>query len=135
LQSQKWYFRKGELKAGDWDIHIDALNPPTTGWKYTGLRVGQVTPGKSLSISADTNERIIFILAGSQITVNYKLVGQESQEQVLQGRKSVFHGSSDYIYLPRQTQATIQLATRFVNFKWAKPKLISILKQVRSIFC
>jgi 5-deoxy-glucuronate isomerase len=111
-QNQKWYFRKGELKAGDWDIHIDALNPPTAGWKYTGMRIGQVTPSKSLSISADTNERIIFILEGAQVSVSYKLVGQESQEQILQGRASVFHGSSDYIYIPRQSEVSITGAAR-----------------------
>ncbi|MEY2837115.1 MAG: hypothetical protein RLZ46_497, partial [Actinomycetota bacterium] len=42
-QSQKWYFRSSELARGDWDVHIDAANPPATDWKYTGLRIGTLT--------------------------------------------------------------------------------------------
>ena len=30
-QSQKWFFRSSELAHGDWDVHIDAANPPAEG--------------------------------------------------------------------------------------------------------
>ena len=102
----KWYFKEGELARSKWDIHVDAQNPPVNGWKYTGLRVGTLTAGKTLELPADTNERIIFPLEGEEILVEY-LDGDESKSQKLKGRASVFHGPSDFIYLPINTSAVI----------------------------
>ncbi len=104
-QSQKWFFRSPELARGDWDVHIDPTNPPADGWKYTGLRVGQLT--KTLSLPADTNERIIFLLEGTSATVEYVGAGGTKQSQALSGRASVFHGPTDFLYLPINTSATI----------------------------
>ena len=104
-QSQKWFFRSSELARGDWDVHIDPANPPADGWKYTGLRVGQLT--KTLSLPADTNERIIFLLEGASATVEYVVVGGTKESQTLSGRASVFHGPTDFLYLPINTSATI----------------------------
>jgi 5-deoxy-glucuronate isomerase len=102
----KWYFKKGELTRTDWDIHVDPQHPPVNGWKYTGLRVGTLTQGKSLELPADSNERIIFILEGEEILVEY-VEANEGNSQVLKGRTSVFHGPSDFIYLPIHTSAKI----------------------------
>jgi len=102
----KWYFKKGELTRADWDIHVDPQHPPVNGWKYTGLRVGTLTQGKSLELPADSNERIIFILEGEEILVEY-VEANEGNSQVLKGRTSVFHGPSDFIYLPIHTSAKI----------------------------
>ncbi len=104
-QSQKWFFRSSELAHGDWDVHIDAANPPAEGWKYTGLRIGTLT--KSLSLPADNNERIIFLLEGSSAVVKYEVAGNPAASQVLSGRASVFHGPADFLYLPINTSATI----------------------------
>ncbi len=104
-QSQKWYFRSSELARGDWDVHIDATNPPVTGWKYTGLRIGKLT--KPLTLPADTNERIIFLLEGASATVDYVVSGDTPAQQVLTGRESVFCGPTDFLYLPINTSATI----------------------------
>jgi 5-deoxy-glucuronate isomerase len=103
--TSKWYFRAGELSQGGWDVHIDATNPPTTGWKYTGLRIGSLT--SQLALPADSQERIIFILEGSEVSVEYSVAGQPAQTQILQGRRSVFHGPADFLYLPIHTSATI----------------------------
>jgi len=102
----KWYFKKGELSRADWDIHLDSQNPPVSGWKYTGLRVGTLVAGKTLNLPADTHERIIFPLAGRDILVEY-VSSNESKSQILSGRTSVFHGASDFIYLPINTSAKI----------------------------
>ena len=104
-QSQKWYFRSSELARGDWDVHIDATYPPVTGWKYTGLRIGRLT--KPLSLPADGNERVIFLLEGASATVEYVVAGGTPQKQELSGRASVFHGPTDFLYLPINTSATI----------------------------
>ena len=104
--ADKWYFRSGELSRAGWDVLLDPQNPPVAGWKYTGLRVGTLTQGASLALPADSNERIIFLLEGEEVLVEYLHQG-ESASQVLRGRPSVFHGPSDYIYLPIHTSATI----------------------------
>ena len=104
-QSQKWFFRSSELAHGDWDVHIDAANPPAEGWRYTGLRIG--TLSKPLTLPADTNERIIFLLEGTSAVVEYVVAGGAPVSQVLAGRTSVFHGPTDQLYLPINTSATI----------------------------
>ena len=82
-QSQKWFFRSSELAHGDWDVHIDAANPPAEGWKYTGLRIG--TLNKPLSLPADANERIIFLLEGTGAVVEYVVAGGAPASQVVGG--------------------------------------------------
>lgn len=104
--SDKWYFKKAELTKADWDIHIDPQSPPVSGWKYTGLRVGTLAPEKILTLPSDSNERIIFALDGEELVIEYSHQGV-SDSQVLRGRKSVFHGPADFIYLPINTSAKI----------------------------
>ena len=109
--ADKWYFKKGELSRAEWDIHVDPQYPPVKGWKYTGLRVGTLVAGKTLELPADSNERIIFLLEGEEILVAYS-DGSEIKKQLLKGRISVFHGPSDFIFLPINTSATITGAGR-----------------------
>ena len=122
-QSQKWFFRSSELAHGDWDVHIDAANPPAEGWKYTGLRIG--TLNKPLELPADANERIIFLLEGNSAVVEYVVAGGAPARQVLAGRTTVFHGPSDVLYLPINTSATItgdgRIAVGETPAKVAKP--------------
>jgi len=109
--ADKWYFKNGELSRAEWNIHVDPQNPPVNGWRYTGLRVGTLASGKSLELPADSNERIIFLLQGEEILVAYS-DGNEIKKQLLKGRISVFHGPSDFIFLPINTSATITGAGR-----------------------
>jgi 5-deoxy-glucuronate isomerase len=109
--ADKWYFKKAELTQGAWDVHVDPQNPPVAGWKYTGLRVGTLSQGTVLSLPSDSNERIIFALEGEEFLVEYVHNG-ESAQKVLRGRESVFHGTSDFIYLPINTSASITGAGR-----------------------
>lgn len=102
----RWYFKKGELAQGSWDIHLDPQNPPTTDWAFTGLRVGTLVKDRTLEIPADQNERVIFILQGEEINVQYSRNG-EVTSQKMRGRKSVFHGPADVLYLPINTAAII----------------------------
>jgi 5-deoxy-glucuronate isomerase len=105
--TSKWFFKKGELAAAPWSVHIDAANPPSQPWAYTGIRIGEVSTSNSLGLPADTNERVIFILQGAEITVEYQLDDASTATQVLSGRESVFHGAADVLYLPINTSATI----------------------------
>jgi 5-deoxy-glucuronate isomerase len=91
----KWHYKNGELKGDGWQVVSDHLS-------HVALRVGVVTPTSPLSIPADNRERTIFVLAGGDITVNY---GDESV--VLRGRKTVFEGPTDHLYVSINTQITI----------------------------
>lgn len=102
----KWYYRKGELAAASWDVHVDANKPPVTGWAHTGLRIGTLDAGVRLELPADSNERVIFSLAGIQLSVEYT-VDRTTYTQILRGRKSVFQGPSDVLYLSINTSAVI----------------------------
>jgi len=93
--TSKWHYKSGELKRDGWQLISDQMS-------HTGLRVGVVTPSAPLSIAADSRERAIFVLAGSDITVTY---GKESV--VLRGRNSVFEGTTDHLYVPINTAITI----------------------------
>ncbi len=76
------------------------------GWKYTGIRVAELS-GTSVPLEATEVERIIVPLSGSFI-VTYQLADDPgSHTQVLAGRKSVFHGPTDVLYLPTGTDAEI----------------------------
>lgn len=108
LSSKKWYFRNSELARDGWDVYLDPANPPVAGWAYTGLRIGTVSPGVALALPSDNNERIIFPLAGEQLIVDYTIAGSSTTtQQILQGRESVFHGPSDFLYLPVESSAVI----------------------------
>jgi 5-deoxy-glucuronate isomerase len=105
-----WFYKNGELATDGWDCVVDGSLP---GWKHTGLRVGTLGEGKSFSLPAPDVERIIFPLEGAGITVSYQVAGQESAEQFLAGRESVFHGTADLIYLPINTEADVTGEGRF----------------------
>ncbi len=112
--SNKWYYRSGELASGQWEIHLDANNPPVSDWAHTGIRIATITSGARITIGADNNERIIFILAGESLTVEYKLSdSSEFASQTLRGRASVFDGPTDLLYLPLNTEVQITGSARF----------------------
>ncbi len=100
-----WFFKKGELVKDNWDVLVDGS---IKGWQHTGLRVGTLGSGRQFHIIADGLERLIFPLEGVGLTVEYRLAGETAfQTQFLRGRKSVFHGTSDLIYLPVDTEIKI----------------------------
>ena len=105
MSEQKWFFRDKELAEKEWDVVVDPLNPPTPGWKYTGLRIGKVA--QTLKIAADSLERVLFPLDGTGIEVSYTTSDGEAGNQSLRGRTSVFHGPADFLYLPRDTSCEI----------------------------
>ncbi len=100
-----WFFKKGELAKDNWDVLVDGS---IKGWQHTGLRVGTLGAGRQFHIIADGLERLIFPLEGVGLTVEYRQAGETAfQTQFLRGRKSVFHGTSDLIYLPVDTEIKI----------------------------
>ncbi len=111
--SNKWFYRRSELASGQWDVHLDANNPPVNGWAHTGVRVATLAKSSTLHIPADNNERIIFVLQGEEISIDYKVQSESKfSTQKLRGRQSVFHGPADLLYLPLNTEVNISGSAR-----------------------
>jgi len=100
-----WFFKSGELAKDGWDTVVDGSVP---GWRHTGLRVGKLDEGRVFELPATDEERIVFALEGDGLTVEYRSASQnEFSIQQLVGRESVFHGTTDLMYLPRDTEVRI----------------------------
>jgi len=100
-----WFFKSGELAKDGWDTVVDGSVP---GWQHTGLRVGTLGDDRVFELPASEDERIIFALEGDGLTVEFRSASQnEFSIQQLAGRKSVFHGTTDLMYLPRDTEVRI----------------------------
>lgn len=98
-----WFFERTSLARDGWESVVDKT---IEGWQYTGIRVAELS-GTSVPLEAAELERIIVPLSGS-FTVTYQLDGDPgSHTQVLAGRKSVFHGPTDVLYLPTGTDAEV----------------------------
>jgi 5-deoxy-glucuronate isomerase len=108
-----WVYRKGELARGDWDVYLDPTEKKVKGWVHTGMRTATLSSGKKLNISPDSIERLIWPLDGEGITVTYKSK-DESGSHNLRGRKSVFHGPTDLVYLPINTDIEITGSGRVI---------------------
>lgn len=101
--SGDWFFERTSLARDGWESVVDKT---IDGWKYTGIRVAELNE-TSVPLEATAVERIIVPLSGS-FTVAYQLADDPgSHTQVLAGRKSVFHGPTDVLYLPTGTDAEI----------------------------
>lgn len=98
-----WFYPKGKLRAGAWESVVETGK---LDWLYAGFRIAELEGG-TVELTAEKLERIILPLNGS-FAVTYLLDGDsEIRTQLLTGRKSVFHGPSDSLYLPTGTSATI----------------------------
>lgn len=101
MTDQQWLYERGELARGDWESVVDTATP---GWEHTGLRVARMNVGESLTLPAESLERIVLPLSGS-FRVEYSAEGGGQVE--LTGRPSVFHGPSDLLYLPIDSALTV----------------------------
>jgi len=103
------YHASGTAAKDGWQVQIDDAE---SNWSYTGVRVGQFGQAESFSLPADNWERAIWPLSGDGILVEY--LGSTPGARQLRGRKSVFHGPADFLFLPRNTAAKITGAGRFI---------------------
>ena len=81
-----------------------------SGWKYTGLRVAELV-GATIDMPASEVERLLVPLTGS-FSVTYRTGAARPVRQELQGRESVFHGTTDVLYLGVGTSLSIKGAGR-----------------------
>ena len=92
---QRWFFRNGQLSRDGWQSVVDDTHP---GWQHTGIRIAEISDGDALDLSDTSVERIIVPLAGSFTVTHRHHPGK--WETRLHGRRSVFHGTTDVLYLP-----------------------------------
>ena len=108
-----WVYRKGELSRGDWDTYLDPTEGKIKGWAHTGVRTATLTAGKVLTIEPGKIERLIWPLDGEGLTVTYKSK-DEAGSFNLRGRKSVFHGTTDLVYIPINSEISISGSGRVI---------------------
>ncbi len=86
----RWYhpFAPGD---GPWAVE---LTPDLDGWEHTSLRVATLEDGEALEHRLDGEEALVVpLVGGCTVTV-------DGEEHELAGRRSVFAGPSDTLYVP-----------------------------------
>ncbi|HEY3867150.1 MAG TPA: 5-deoxy-glucuronate isomerase [Actinocrinis sp.] len=91
----------GSAAEGPWQVSI---TPRSAGWSLTGLRVADLEPGGAVAFSTGPNEVLVLPLSGSCVV---EAAGMRAE---LRGRADVFAGPTDFLYLPRDTDATLASA-------------------------
>ncbi len=90
--------RSGEAARGPFALEI---TPKVAGWEFSGLRVLELAPGQVEQLDTDDSEVMVLSLGGSaDVTV-------DGEAFALEGRRSVFDGPSDVVYVPRDAQLAI----------------------------
>ena len=80
------------------------VTPESAGWDWSGLALLRLAPGQSTTVSTGGSETLVLPLQGS-CTVT--LDGTTLQ---LAGRRSVFDGPTDFVYVPRDVAVEVTSA-------------------------
>ena len=94
------------LRRGDGAL---VVTPESAGWTYSGLAVVDLAPGESTTWRTGAAETLVLSLSGScSVTC-------AGETLVVQGRRDVFSGPSDFVYVPRDAEVvlTSELGGRF----------------------
>jgi 5-deoxy-glucuronate isomerase len=92
------HLRAGGTAGGPW---LASVTPEQAGWDYSGLRVLGLPRGGSHEFGLAGDEAVLLPLAGSCV------VECDGARFTLAGRESVFHGVTDFAYLPRDARARV----------------------------
>jgi 5-deoxy-glucuronate isomerase len=91
----------GSLAADGWSV---VLTPESAGWAFSGLRVGALEPGGSLTFATGADEVAVLPLEGAfELTV-------DGDRYLLAGRQSVWAGPTDFLYAPPDTTIRVESA-------------------------
>ncbi|MER5292544.1 5-deoxy-glucuronate isomerase [Streptomyces pharetrae] len=82
-------------------LHAFAVGPERAGWTYSSLRIVELEPGGTHSLTAGDSEWIVLPLSGG---CTVRTAGEVFQ---LQGREDVFASVTDFAYVPRDAGAQI----------------------------
>ena len=95
------YVPAGSTGHGNFTVDID---PQRAGWTFSGLRVLTLDSGASQELTTGEAEVLVLPLQGSaSVTV-------DGQTYDLQGRRGVFSGVTDYLYVGRGKDVMIPSA-------------------------
>jgi len=94
MQSTQWFHPRGQLGRSGWQSVVDA---DLDGWQHTGLRIAELTGQSTPELAAGEIERLVIPLQGS-FTVSYAN-NERTRTQRLEGRRSVFDGPTDVLYV------------------------------------
>lgn len=86
--------------AGDETFDL-VVTPESAGWGFSGLRTLTLEAGRPVEITTGELEVIVLPLEGGV------RVEAEGQSHHLVGRRDVFTAVTDFVYLPRDTTATL----------------------------
>jgi 5-deoxy-glucuronate isomerase len=86
--------------SGD-DSDKVVVTPLSAGWRYAGLRVVELAPGGSRSLSTGDDEMVVLPLAGSC------MVECEDYRFTLEGRRDVFSRVTDFAYVPIDAEVVL----------------------------
>ena len=81
------------------------VTPESAGWAYCGLRVVQLAPGASLTVTTGQDEMAVVPLSGGSSVV--EIAGQRFE---LEGRETVFSRVTDWAYAPVDSELRITSA-------------------------
>jgi 5-deoxy-glucuronate isomerase len=104
-RGNEWFFPAGTTARDGWSALIDDR---IDGWRHTGIRTGELTAGGQLALGSGEIERIVVPLAGSF----HVRVDSEPRDVELHGRRSVFDGPTDVLYVGAGSALTIAGAGR-----------------------
>jgi len=97
MTDQRWFHRRGALARDGWETVVDGS---IEGWEHTGLRVAQLAAGDELALEPGT-EKLVVPLAGAFE------VRTGDAAYALAGRRSVFDGPTDVLYLSTAEQGVL----------------------------
>ncbi len=96
----------GTTAHGQMEVDV---TPERAGWTWTGLGVVALAAGDHHTVTTEDHEYLVLPLAGG-CTVEV-----DGERYELQGRDTIWGETTDYLYLPSETEATIT-ATRDGRF-------------------
>ena len=95
------YVPAGSSAHGRYTVDVD---PGRAGWTFSGLRVLVLGPGESETVATGDSELLVLPLAGAAA------VAVDGADYALEGRRGVFSGVTDYLYVGRGEEFTITSA-------------------------
>ncbi|MGW4912582.1 5-deoxy-glucuronate isomerase [Streptomyces sp. NPDC004270] len=99
--TSKYHLPKGTSADDSYDLLV---TPESAGWGYSGLRILTLRPGETHALSTEDSEFLVLPLTGSCT------VTTDGKTFELTGRTGVFASTTDFAYLPRESEALISSA-------------------------
>ena len=85
------------------DRHRVMVTPGSAHWLYSGLRVVALSPEAPYEVFSETSEMLVLPLSGGEVMVEV-----DGKTFELLGRESVFSGTTDFVYVPREASAVLE---------------------------